>query len=279
MQKRLFNVRLKMNQGRKANQSEVQNEFKRFNDPKFDARQRYAELQQQERAASAAGVDGADGVVGPPPQQLEDDNPLMTITAEAAERRQRKVEEKEKNMATFGLHALVTDRTYKSYKNGLSKLPTKPSSDTSTAAVASKSNNALLNYGQQQGAQISAAGVDRLSNHLSEVEDNKRKNSRRQTAVVLSYCRTVVLSYCFTAITRHEQQHHLRSLDVNTPGVPSFSYVTPFVRHHSAMAPTRIDHRSRIVPHLSDTTVRQYSISAVQQVDSTTVRQYDSMTV
>lgn len=170
-----------MNQGRKANQSEVQNEFKRFNDPKFDARQRYAELQQQERAAIASAANGVPGSQ----QQPEDDNPLMTITAEAAERRQRKVEEKEKNMATFGLHALVTDRTYKSYKNGLSKLPTKPSSDTgggdtSAGIVASKSNNALLNYGQQQGAHVSAAGIDRLSNHLAEVEDNKRKNSRRR---------------------------------------------------------------------------------------------------
>lgn len=182
MQKRLFNVRLKMNQGRKANQSEVQNEFKRFNDPKFDARQRYAEHQQQERAVAAA--DAAAGVVAP--VQQDDEDPQMSITAEAAERRQRKTEEKEKNMATFGLHAQVTDRTYKSYKNGLAKLPTKSSSgdasSTSTAtAVSSKSTNALLNYGQQQGNNhVSAAGIDRLTTHLSEVDDNKRKNSRRR---------------------------------------------------------------------------------------------------
>ena len=101
MQKRLFNVRMRMNQGRKANQTEVQNEFKRFNDPKFDQRQRFDHGQQKEgkrEPKQKTGGDGNDDMT----TTTNEDKTLHT-TVEAAERRQRKVEEKEKNMATCGL--------------------------------------------------------------------------------------------------------------------------------------------------------------------------------
>jgi hypothetical protein len=41
MEKRLFKLRMRMNQGRKANKAEVENEYKRFSDPKYEQKQKY----------------------------------------------------------------------------------------------------------------------------------------------------------------------------------------------------------------------------------------------
>jgi hypothetical protein len=46
-QKKLFLLRMKINQSRKANKEETIAEFKRFSDPKYDAKQRYLEKKQQ----------------------------------------------------------------------------------------------------------------------------------------------------------------------------------------------------------------------------------------
>jgi hypothetical protein len=116
IQKRLFKIRMRMNQGRKVNKKEVENEYKRFADPKFEAKQRYYEKQEElkkERMKANKGreigeggvedrdlVGGGGGVAG--------DDPVMLITAEAAERAQEKALIKEKNMATFGLQVIVT---------------------------------------------------------------------------------------------------------------------------------------------------------------------------
>ena len=115
MQKRLFNVRMRMNQGRKANQAEVQNEFKRFNDPKFDQRQRFDHAQQKDGKREPKQKQGDDG--NDDTTKTNEDKTLHT-TVEAAERRQRKVEEKEKNMATCGLqvrkHCPISSLTHHS---------------------------------------------------------------------------------------------------------------------------------------------------------------------
>ena len=111
-QKRLFKIRMRMNQGRKTNKKEVENEYKRFSDPKYEAKQRYNEKMDELKAERSkanrgreigeGGVEdrdvsaqGGGGVAG--------DDPVMLITAEAAERIQAKALQKEKNMATFGL--------------------------------------------------------------------------------------------------------------------------------------------------------------------------------
>lgn len=117
IQKRLFKIRMRMNQGRKVNKKEVENEYKRFADPKFESKQRYYEKQEElkkERTKVNQGreigeggtedrdlVGGGGGVAG--------DDPVMLITAEAAERMQEKALVKEKNMATFGLQVSADD--------------------------------------------------------------------------------------------------------------------------------------------------------------------------
>lgn len=132
IQKRLFKIRMRMNQGRKVNKKEVENEYKRFADPKFEAKQRYYEKQEElkkERLKANKGreigeggvedrdlVGGGGGVAG--------DDPVMLITAEAAERAQEKALIKEKNMATFGLQVMVIVAFRQSRRSSLMFCPT-----------------------------------------------------------------------------------------------------------------------------------------------------------
>jgi len=87
------------------------------------------------------------------------------------------------------MQALVTDRTYKSYTNQLSKLPSSSSSSSSRRGSSSSSSissssgsgldQALLSYGQN-AEHVSQEGRERLSAYLAEVDANKSKNSRRR---------------------------------------------------------------------------------------------------
>ena len=115
IQKRLFKVRMRMNQGRKNNRKEVENEYKRFSDPKFEGKQRYQEkLEELKKAEIIAkkgkeigreigenGDEGRELVVGA--GGVAGDDPIMLITAAAAERMHEKALIKEKNIQTFGL--------------------------------------------------------------------------------------------------------------------------------------------------------------------------------
>jgi hypothetical protein len=107
-QQRLFRLRMRINQGRKANRSAVEEEFKQAADPKYEQRQRYLEqrsLRKEEGHGeddSAGDREGAGARTGAIGKQKE----LMQVTAEAAERQKQKMEEKEKNVATFGMQVL-----------------------------------------------------------------------------------------------------------------------------------------------------------------------------
>lgn len=119
IQKRLFKVRMRMNQGRKVNRKEVENEYKRFSDPKFEGKQRYYEKQEELKKAQLkankgkeigrevgeTGDEGREIVVGA--GGVAGDDPVMLITAAAAERIHEKAMIKEKNMQTFGLQVLT----------------------------------------------------------------------------------------------------------------------------------------------------------------------------
>ena len=111
IQKRLFKIRMRMNQGRKTNKKEVENEYKRFADPKFESKQRYYEKMEElkkERTKVNRGREiGEGGIVDRDVHSqagggVAGDDPIMLITAEAAERMQQKALVKERNMATFG---------------------------------------------------------------------------------------------------------------------------------------------------------------------------------
>jgi peptidyl-prolyl isomerase G (cyclophilin G) len=106
MQKRLFKIRMKINQGRKANKAEVEHEYRRMKDPKYDAKQRLNEMKQERKKKSADGgaLDGL-GNAEDPPRRKAAGNDLLQVTAEEAERWQARVDEKERNQATFGWHS------------------------------------------------------------------------------------------------------------------------------------------------------------------------------
>ena len=111
IQKRLFKIRMRMNQGRKTNKKEVENEYKRFADPKFESKQRYyekiEELKKERTKVNRGREIGEGGIVDRDVHSqagggVAGDDPIMLITAEAAERMQQKALVKERNMATFG---------------------------------------------------------------------------------------------------------------------------------------------------------------------------------
>ena len=184
-QLRLFNLRMRINQGRKANETEVQNEFKRITDPKFEHRQRQAEQHQLEGTGDRADARGNKAGVGAISKKKKDnagDDADWTLhtTVEASERRQNKVALKEKNMQTFGMQALVAEREYKTYENELAKLPSANAS-RGGGGIAAGSSDALA-YGQG-GVTVSSEGRARLSAHVAEVEEKRRLHSRRRTSL------------------------------------------------------------------------------------------------
>jgi hypothetical protein len=187
-QLRLFNLRMRINQGRKANETEVQNEFKRITDPKFEHRQRQAEQHQIEGIGGGGGDDGrGKGGVGASKtakkkDDADDEDWSLHMTVEASERRQQKLALKEKNLQTFGMQALVSDRQYKTYENELAKLPaSRGGGGSGGGGVAAGSSDALA-YGQGAVA-VSAEGRARLSAHVAEVEEKRRQHSRRRTSL------------------------------------------------------------------------------------------------
>lgn len=178
MQKKLFNLRMKINQGRRANKDETIAEYRRHTDPKYDAKQRYLEKKREGQKATQNAIDsdpltsiatgGADAVSK---QKLE---ALMQITAESTERYKEKMENKRDNQATFGWNAFTAEADFRGYEKQLAKLPTAGSS--SSGAVAGTADE--MNYGKT--GKVSQVGVDRLDKYLTDREATRNKFNRRR---------------------------------------------------------------------------------------------------
>jgi cyclophilin family peptidyl-prolyl cis-trans isomerase len=187
MQKRLFKIRMKINQGRKANKAETEAEFRRLKDPKFDAKQRYREkLEEETKSRKETEVDsstakphGANSMAARAKQEE-----LMNITAEAAEKVRQKAITKEESAATFGWQAFTADADYRAYKKKLSKLPSKGAGEavgiTDTVVYNEDEEGDVLAYGRA-GKDVPQTGIDRLSNTILEAEETRHKFSRRRT--------------------------------------------------------------------------------------------------
>lgn len=186
LQKRLFKIRLKINQGKKANRAETEAEYRRFTDPKHEARQRYQEKQlelqkEQRKIAAAGGGEGAGSITA----RVEKEDPLLSMTAEAAERIREKNELKAKHTATFGWHAFTAEADFRAYEKSLAKLPTgasAPSSaprDTSVVQSSTDVEADPLSYGKA-GASVSSAAAERLSKTIKDKEEARLKHSRRR---------------------------------------------------------------------------------------------------
>ena len=161
-QRRLFLIRLKLNQSRKANKKEVELEYKRMSDPRYDQKRRSEEWREKKK-----GWKSEIESLGLKPEES-----FMLDTAEKAEALQQKAAKKEKNRATFGWEAFTADATYKAYKKRLQKLPHAPG-DTTTGEIDP------LDYGKVV-AQVSKAALDLMSKEIEDRDKARDKYSRRR---------------------------------------------------------------------------------------------------
>lgn len=175
IQDRLFNLRMKINQGRKANKEEVEEEYKRFSNPKYEQKQRY--LQKVAEAQQGEGETLGDEPA-PKSKKWDKEDGLMQQTAEQAEYAAEKARKKEEIKSTFGWQAFTAEATHRAYEKRLKKLPTGSRSSSSSAAESHLEENPL-DYGKS-GTSVSKAGLDRLTKDIEDKEEARRNFSKRR---------------------------------------------------------------------------------------------------
>lgn len=163
-ERKLYELRLKLNQSRKANRREVVQEHKRLNegeDPEVKARKEQIRERMKERHAQMKG--GKSG---------SDKNALyMSESAEMAEARGEK---NKKNPAPFGWDAFNQDALYNAYNKRVERVV--PQANAATEIRDANS----LDYTK---ADVSAVGVDRMVKELEETSNRRKKFSRRRAQV------------------------------------------------------------------------------------------------
>ncbi|KAF4033421.1 SYF2 splicing factor [Phytophthora infestans] len=160
-QKKLFELRMKMNAGRKANKQEVAAEHDRVknNNNKAKKQEQYKKREEKKLVAASGKAH-------------------LTETAEVAEMKAKKASKKEKRKAAFGWDVFNQDSLYKGYKKRLVNLPT---SEGPATAVVTTSENALgdeLAYGKDD--KVEEANVERMAMELEERIKARKKFSRRR---------------------------------------------------------------------------------------------------
>ncbi|KAL3671525.1 hypothetical protein V7S43_003445 [Phytophthora oleae] len=160
-QKKLFELRMKMNAGRKANKQEVAAEHDRIknSDKKAKKEEQYKKREEKKLVVASGKAH-------------------LNETAEVAEIKTKKAGKKEKRKAAFGWDVFNQDSLYKGYKKRLVSLPT--AGKTSTAVVAA-SDDALgdeLAYGKDD--KVEEANVERMAQELEDRIKARKKFSRRR---------------------------------------------------------------------------------------------------
>lgn len=165
IQKRLFNIRSKMNQGRKANKREVQAEYKRFTDPRgYD----YAEHIQKERKECSKTIKETQDVLGLNSCGSSDTASLLTQPATASQKLRQKEEKKLQHERTFGHSALTRASEYHQYEKSLGNMPSHHTVTQEHAISVTNSNGA------------SASGLERLTRDIQNREEKRLRNSGRR---------------------------------------------------------------------------------------------------
>ena len=224
-QRRLFHLKMKLNQGRKLNRMAVKEEHQRKNTPNYEAKLRAEERKESnERWAKELQARG-----------LTTEEGYLFETAEQAQRKQENAKKKEKNKAAFGWDVFNQDSLFKGYKKRLSKLPQvcidsyvgrmEGRADGSVCVLSSMIGVGILmmltcsshpislslqaeggdsapaedpdpmQYGQ--ASKGDAAGLDRLVNELDE------RVKCKYAFFLLSVCFPVCLSVCLVVCVRH----------------------------------------------------------------------------
>ncbi|KAJ1433688.1 SYF2 splicing factor-domain-containing protein [Ochromonadaceae sp. CCMP2298] len=148
-----------------------------MNNPKHEGKQRYLQ-----KVAEAAEGDNAEGAPGAEKKKWSKDGDIMNQTAEQAEFAAEKAQKKKDNMSTFGWQAFTAEATHRAYEKRIKKLPTNLGGGRRGDGEEGSSHleENPLDYGKQ-GAQVTRAGLDRLTKDMEEREEAREKFSRRRT--------------------------------------------------------------------------------------------------
>jgi pre-mRNA-splicing factor SYF2 len=181
LQARLFHLRMKINQGRKANQAEVEEEFSRIS----------KSVSRKAKQTQGQGEDGAGEHKSKKQSQKES---LLQQTAAEAEWEASKARKKAQSVATYGLNAFTNEAYYRAYERKVKKLqparPNQTSTDISSSAlavigsstiVASRLEENPFDYGKAY-AQVNDASLEKLKADVLAKEADRKKFSKRRLA-------------------------------------------------------------------------------------------------
>ncbi|CAM9367171.1 unnamed protein product [Discosporangium mesarthrocarpum] len=163
MERRLFELRLKMNKGRRANKRAVKEEYERFNDKGYTAKMKAKEKEEGKKRWEAEMKE----------RGLSKDDAFLVETAAAAETNRTKAKKKEKHKASFGWDVFNQDALFKGYKKRLNHLP-----KAKRGSAGTEEEDPTM-YGAADEA--SPAGVQRLVDELLDKEERKKAYSRRRS--------------------------------------------------------------------------------------------------
>jgi len=162
--RRLFNLRMKINKGRKANKEEVKSEWNRLNDPNLGKKEKAAE--RHERSQKWREEMESRG--------LEVKDSELFEQQDFVDRRKAAAEEKEARKATFGWEVFNQDTQYRAYDKRLAALP--------KASSAQEGDVDPMSYGGQ-GFKPSEHAVERMRAELQKRREINSKFSRRRKDV------------------------------------------------------------------------------------------------
>jgi len=172
-QKRLFNIRLKINQCRKANKEDAEKEFRNFKGlrPKKG---------DESIDSSVDGDLGADDKTSGKRHHKSKSRIVdaLNVTAEDSAYWQAKQEEKEKNRQTFGWQSYTSDATYRAYNKNLKKLVPVADQEPNDTLQIIEENDKLV-YGSA-GTKVSDIALSRLQKDIEEKQQERLKLSRRR---------------------------------------------------------------------------------------------------
>jgi len=180
---RLFELRQKMNEARKKNQSAAQAEARGVREgDRTQAkrkRQEWERREQQRKKASAAG-----GESSAEPEQ--EDDASMYETAAQAEARDKKQQKKKKGAASFGWEVFNQDSLYKAHERRIKRAGA-PDKESYNALKGSyqdgkffpKANDVQLQ--SETGAErVPAANIDHMVGELDATQHRRSQFSRRR---------------------------------------------------------------------------------------------------
>lgn len=165
-QRRLFQLKLKLNQGRKLNRLAVKEEHARKSTPNYEAK-----LRAEERKDSNERWRKELLSRGVKPEEA-----YLFETAEAAGKKMAAAARKEKGQAAFGWDVFNQDALYKAYKKRLAKLPSEGGGGKEGGKKGEEPDP--LAYGT--AGRGDEEGLERLAEELGEREKARKNFSRRR---------------------------------------------------------------------------------------------------